>query len=87
MECKRNNYYDLLLTEETSAMFLNFGIKEIMKNQISFRLRRKELYNNVPTKKIEVDSSVSIGLISQKAEGLTKILKIHNPWLRDKKVG
>jgi hypothetical protein len=87
---KESNYYDLLLTEETSRyVFRILALKEIMKNpdKFGFSFTKEELYNSVPTKKIEVDSSVSDWADFAKAEGINyKILKIHNPWLRDKKL-
>jgi membrane-bound lytic murein transglycosylase D len=87
---KESNYYDLLLTEETSRyVFRILALKEIMKNpnKFGFSLGKEELYSNLPTKKIEVDSSVSDLADFAKAQGINyKILKIHNPWLRDKKL-
>jgi membrane-bound lytic murein transglycosylase D len=45
------------------------------------------LYAILPTRKIEVDSSVLDLADFAKAQGINyKILKIHNPWLRDKKL-
>jgi hypothetical protein len=87
---KESNYYDLLLTEETSRyVFRILALKEIMKNpdKFGFSLVNEELYSNLPTKKIEVDSSISDLADFAKAQGINyKILKIHNPWLRDKKL-
>ena len=41
----------------------------------------------MPTKKIEVDSSIADLASFAKTQGINyKILKIHNPWLRDKKL-
>jgi membrane-bound lytic murein transglycosylase D len=87
---KAANYYDLLLTEETSRyVFRILALKEILKNpkKFGFSLGKKELYKNLPTKKIEVDSSIADLADFAKAQGINyKILKIHNPWLRDKKL-
>src|SRR3970040_1993021 len=87
---KESNYYDLLLTEETSRfVFRILGLKEIMKNpdKFGFSLVNEELYNILPTKKVEVDSSISDLADFAKAQGINyKVLKIHNPWLRDKKL-
>jgi len=87
---KESNYYDLLLTEETSRyVFRILALKEIMKNpdKFGFSLVNEELYNILPTKKVEVDSSISDLADFAKAQGINyKILKIHNPWLRDKKL-
>lgn len=85
---KETDYYDLLLTEETSRyVFRILALKEIMKNPEKFgiSLEKEELYSSLPTKKIEVDSSISDLADFAKAQGINyKILKIHNPWLRDK---
>ncbi|EIA10595.1 lytic transglycosylase domain-containing protein [Flavobacterium frigoris] len=87
---KETDYYDLLLTEETSRyVFRILALKEIMKNpdKFGFSLGKEELYSNLPTKKIEVDSSITDLADFAKAQGINyKILKIHNPWLRDKKL-
>ncbi|SDX51119.1 lytic transglycosylase domain-containing protein [Flavobacterium degerlachei] len=87
---KETNYYDLLLTEETSRyVFRILALKEIMKNpdKFGFSLGNEELYSNLPTKKIEIDSSITDLADFAKAQGINyKILKIHNPWLRDKKL-
>lgn len=85
-----NDYYDLLLNEETSRyVFRILALKEIMKNPVlyGFDIQPKDLYENLPTKTIEVDSTISDLAIFAKAQGINyKILKYHNPWLRDKKL-
>ena len=84
------NYYDLLLTEETYRyVFRILALKEIMQNPVmyGFTYRQDELYNGIPTRKVEVDSSVTDWAVFAKQQGINyKILKIHNPWLRDKKL-
>lgn len=84
------NYYDLLLTDETSRyVFRILALKEIMKNPslYGFDISKFELYENLPTKKIEIDSTIIDLALFAKAQGINyKILKIHNPWLRDKKL-
>lgn len=87
---KVNSYYDLLLNDETSRyVFRILALKEIMKNPklYGFDLHSSELYQYIPTRKIEVDSTI-IDLASFAiGQGINyKILKIHNPWLRDKKL-
>jgi hypothetical protein len=43
------------------------------------------LYTYIPTKKVEVDSSITDLATFAKTQGINyKILKLHNPWLRDK---
>mgnify|MGYP005825196505 FL=1 len=87
---KETNYYDLLLTEETSRyVFRILALKEIMKNpdKFGYTIANEELYKILPTKKMEVDSSITDLADFAKAQGINyKILKIHNPWLRDKKL-
>jgi hypothetical protein len=84
------NYYDLALTEETSRyVFRILALKEIMQNagKYGFKLYPNELYTNIPTKKVEVDSTINNLATFAISQGINyKILKIHNPWLRDKKL-
>lgn len=87
---KVNDYYDLLLNEETARyVFRILALKEIMRNPVSygFNIQPKDLYENLPVKKIEVDSAISDLAVFAKGQGINyKILKYHNPWLRDKKL-
>ena len=87
---KVTSYYDLLLTEETSRyVFRILALKEIMKSpdKYGFTVITEELYQNLPTRKIDIDSSIIDLAGFAKAQGINyKILKIHNPWLRDKKL-
>ena len=89
-EQKVSNYYDLGLTDETSRyVFRILALKEIMKNPavFGFSIYESDLYSQIPSKKIEVDSTISDLADFAKAQGINyKILKIHNPWLRDKKL-
>lgn len=84
------NYYDLLLTEETSRyVFRILALKEIMKNptKYGFEIATDQLYYPIETKKIEIDSSITDLAVFAKNQGVNyKILKIHNPWLRDRKL-
>ena len=60
-----------------------------MKNpdKFGFSIFSSDLYSKLPTKKIEVDSSITDLASFAKTQGINyKILKIHNPWLRDKKL-
>lgn len=83
-----NDYYDLLLTEETSRyVFRILALKEIMKNPVKygFDLPKESLYHPIEVKKITVDSTITDLASFAKTQGINyKILKIHNPWLRDK---
>jgi membrane-bound lytic murein transglycosylase D len=87
---KVSNYYDLLLTEETSRyVFRILALKEIMKNPLKygFNILPGDKYEILPTKKIEIDSSITDLASFAKSQGINyKILKIHNPWLRETKL-
>ncbi len=87
---KVSNYYDLLLNDETSRyVFRILALKEIMRNpeKFGFKVNLDELYVNLPSKKIVVDSTINDLAAFAKSQGINyKILKIHNPWLRDKKL-
>ena len=84
---KVNSYYDLLLNEETSRyVFRILALKEIMKNpdKFAFNIVPEDLYKSIPTKKIAVNSSIDNLAQFAKDQGINyKILKIHNPWLRE----
>ncbi|MBT8265894.1 MAG: lytic transglycosylase domain-containing protein [Bacteroidia bacterium] len=83
-----NTYYDLLLGEETGRyIFRIVALKEILGNpeQYGFNFRHKDLYSGVPTYKVEVDTAVTDFVQFAKKFGINyKILKLHNPWLREK---
>jgi membrane-bound lytic murein transglycosylase D len=85
-----NNYYDLLLTEETSRyVFRILALKEIMSHPetYGFKIPNNELYQTIETKSVMVDSSITDLAGFAKSQGINyKILKLHNPWLRDKKL-
>lgn len=85
-----NNYYDLLLTDETARyVFRIIALKEIMKNpaQYGFTVNPTELYPLIPTRKVEIDSTIEDLAVFAKSQGINyKVLKIHNPWLRDRKL-
>lgn len=84
------NFYDLLLTEETSRyVFRILALKEIMKNpaKYGFEIPNEMLYKQIPVKTIEVDSTINDLATFAKSQGINyKILKLHNPWLRDRKL-
>lgn len=87
---KVTDYYDLLLTEETSRyVFRILALKEIMQHpeKYGFVIGQQDLYAQLPAKKVMVDSSITDLAAFAKTQGINyKILKIHNPWLRDKKL-
>ena len=81
------SYYDLLLGEETGRyVFRIVALKEILNNpqKYGFNFRDKDLYNKIPTYTVEVDTAVTDFAKFSKDFGINyKILKIHNPWLRE----
>ena len=84
---KETSYYDLLLNDETSRyVFRILALKEIMTHpqQYGFNFREKDLYTNIPTFKVKVDTPIEDWAEWVKPYGINyKILKLHNPWLRD----
>ncbi len=84
---KQTSYYDLLLNTETSRyVFRILALKEIMNNpkKYGFNFREKDLYTSIPTYIVKVDTPVEDWAEWVKPYGINyKILKIHNPWLRD----
>ena len=87
---KTNNFYDLLLIEETHRyIFRILALKEIMKNPANygFNLQTEKLYPALETKKIEVDSTITDLVSFATKQGINyKTLKLYNPWLRDRKL-
>ena len=82
-----SGYYDLLLGEETGRyVFRIVALKEILSNptKYGFNFREKDLYTQVPTYKVEVDTAVTDFTKFAEQFGINyKLLKIHNPWLRE----
>ncbi|MGB5981171.1 MAG: lytic transglycosylase domain-containing protein [Nonlabens sp.] len=81
------DYYDLLLGEETGRyMFRIIAIKEILSNPESFgfNVEDEHKYQHIPTKPEVVDYEIDDLAAFAKARNINyKILKIHNPWLRE----
>jgi hypothetical protein len=87
---KKENYYDLLLNEETARyLYRVLAFKLIFEDPeaYGFALSKKDLYPEIPVQVIKVDSAVS-DFADFAAEHNTnyKILKYLNPWLRDTKL-
>ncbi len=84
---KANDYYDLLLGEETGRyVFRILAIKEILSNpdKYGFDIENDDLYNAVPTFNVVVNEPVqNFADFAQQYEINYKILKRHNPWLRE----
>ncbi|MEM6698991.1 MAG: lytic transglycosylase domain-containing protein [Bacteroidota bacterium] len=83
-----SNYYDLLLNPETGRyMYRILAIKEILSKpaQYGFHFRPQDLYPPYETKVVKIDSGVDDFAVFAQENGINyKILKILNPWLRDK---
>lgn len=83
-----DNYYDLLLGSETGRyVFRIMAIKEILSNpeKYGFYLEQDDLYKTVPTFTVEVDTPVgNFTDFAKQYEISYKILKRHNPWLRER---
>jgi len=81
------NYYDLLLGEETGRyIFRIVALKEILNNpdKYGFNFRYKDLYKSIPTYTVSVDTAVTDFVAFSAQFGINyKILKLHNPWLRE----
>ncbi|MEP2937287.1 MAG: lytic transglycosylase domain-containing protein [Gilvibacter sp.] len=81
------SYYDLLLNPETSRyVFRILAFKEIMSNpeQYGFTFTEDDLYAPVPTRDVIVNYPITDLADFAKENNINyKILKIHNPWLRD----
>ena len=87
---KVTNYYDLLLADETQRYLPRMiALKEILNNpqKYGFIFDNEDLYNLAPTKLIEVDSVITDIAVFSKNLGINyKVLKLHNPWLRENKL-
>lgn len=84
---KANDYYDLLLNPETSRyVFRIMAIKEIVSNpaKYGFDVAKEDFYQAVPTFTVEVDEPIGNWAdFAQQYEISYKVLKRHNPWLRE----
>jgi len=85
---KVDNYYDLLLGQETGRyVFRIVAIKQILENakRYGFNYEDKHLYAAAETNLVVVDTAVSSFPDFAKHFGITyKDLKLHNPWLRER---
>ena len=84
---KVNDYYDLLLGEETGRyVFRILALKEIISAPANygFQLKANDYYKRIPTYEVPLDTAVTdFADFSKKFNVNYKILKIHNPWLRE----
>ncbi len=84
---KVDSYYDLLLGDETERYILRIvAVKEILSNpeKYGYIFEKEDLYNLTPTKIIELNTSIADIAQYSKDLGINyKIMKLHNPWLRE----
>lgn len=85
-----NSYYDLRLNTETGRYIyriLAYKLLLTRPNDYGFVFREKDLYPQIKTKSIEVDTAVNDLYAFAKEVSLNyKMLKYLNPWLRDTKL-
>jgi len=84
---KRDNYFDLLLNEETGRyVFRILAMKEILRDpeRYGFHLRKKDLYQPYRTRTTTISGPVADLADWAIANGTDyKTVKLLNPWLRD----
>ncbi|WP_343914017.1 lytic transglycosylase domain-containing protein [Aquimarina litoralis] len=84
---KATTYYDLLLGQETGRyVFRIAAVKEILSNpkKYGFNFSQKDLYEYIPTFNVLVDEPIAdFNDFAAKYNINYKILKLHNPWLRE----
>lgn len=85
---KVNSYYDLLLNSETSRyVFRIVSFKTILENpsRYGYNLKESEQYKTIKYKTVSIDSNVTdFSEFAIQQDINYKILKIANPWLRQK---
>jgi len=85
-----NSYYDLRNYTETGRyVFRILALKLVMQNPeaYGFVYKEKDLYPEIKTRTIEVDSTISdLAAFGREVSVNYKMLKLLNPWLRDTKL-
>ena len=85
-----DNYWDLYLNQETARyMYRILAYKCIFENpqQYGVRLTKADLYSPIPTKEVEVTTSIAdLYKFAQDHHTTYRELKELNPWLRSKKL-
>lgn len=80
-----DNYYDLLLGEETGRyVFRILAMKELLNNpeRYGFEVPKTHMYKRVVTRKLPVDTAISnLASFAKMHQVNYKELKIFNPWL------
>ena len=89
-EQKVDSYYDLLLNHETARyVFRALALKEIMENpeRYGYEIPKEHLYHNIPLKELTVTKTIPSLVDFSNSLGINyKTLKLHNPWLRAKRL-
>jgi len=87
---KSNNYYDLILGDETGRyVYRLIAIKLILENpnKFGFFVENNQKYKQIPYKIVEIDSTINdFADFANSLDINYKILKELNPWLRDNKL-
>lgn len=87
---KKENYFDLLLPEETSRyVFRILAMKEIIRapERYGFHLRKRDLYLPYRTKRLEIKGPIEdIAAFAERHGTDYKTVKLLNPWLRGTKL-
>lgn len=87
---KKNNYFDLLLNEETARyVYRIIAVKEIIQDpeRYGFHLRKKDLYPPYITRTIDIHGPIEdIADFAIRQGTDYKTVKLLNPWLRDNKL-
>ncbi len=83
---KQNNYYELLLNEETSRyVFRILSMKEIVNNtdKYGFVIRPSDIYSPIDSKEVTITGTVEDFAVWCQEYGVSyKDFKLLNPWLR-----
>jgi len=83
---KVDNYYDLMLNEETSRyVFRILAAKEIIEHphRYGFQYTEDQLYSVEPVKYVTVTASIDNWVDWSQQQGINfKLLKRHNPWIQ-----
>ena len=87
---KSDNYYDLILGEETGRyVYRLIALKLILEtpSKFGFHVNDSDKYNEIPYKIVVVDSTIQSIPDFANSMGINyKVLKELNPWLRDSKL-
>jgi hypothetical protein len=85
-----SSYYDLFLNDQTAQyVFRVLAIKEIIENPLKygFRINPKHLFQEEALQYVEVKETIKdLVQFARKHNTNYKIIKRHNPWLRDDKL-